>query len=193
LGVVALILAALGALAASGVASAHPDGVEGRALGFDLVSNTGAETDAAYPGPGAAGMAARVIVGTEELAEYWEYPSDRTGIRGVKDLGMGNSPHIPEDATAILTAPGSYTNTEYFRVTGVYDDMGEWTVAVARRTNLFSALSLFSLNWGSRASGVLLVHAPPPRNVQIRVEDQTGGPRDGRVLWGGPRPQEEPD
>jgi hypothetical protein len=129
-----------------------------------------------------------ILAGNVELAAYWGQPADGAVIGPSHALDLGDPPHIPEGATAILVSADAFNDREDLRITGVYaDPSGEWTVTVAKYADLGETIRWWTggldISSPRRVWWIAIVYAPAPTNLRIRLEDKTWGPNDGNVTW----------
>ncbi|MDR0365390.1 MAG: hypothetical protein LBH68_00950 [Bifidobacteriaceae bacterium] len=124
-----------------------------------------------------------VVETDEELAEAWVDPLDSYEGWGGQDLGLGEPPHIPDGVTALFVSPGWTDDHCVFRLVGVFDEDGEWTVEVDLATASLPSDPVRKIEMDD-VSAVLLVQAPPPNSVRVRVEDTTCGQYTTKVQWG---------
>lgn len=158
-----------------------PTGVQGESLGFEVVYCRWGWDEGSGGAQPLASFGGWVIATDGELAAYWADQADPGCLEPASEVDLGEPPHIPEGKTALLIAPGGMLDGQFYRVTGVYDDSGDWTVAAILREK--GGRNGSELNMGARVLGIILVEGPPPSAVVLRVEDQTGGPSDGKVWW----------
>ncbi|MDR0625933.1 MAG: hypothetical protein LBG11_01520 [Bifidobacteriaceae bacterium] len=159
----------------------RPAGVAGESLKFEVVYSRLGWDEGPRQAKLPESFGAWVIGADEELAAYRIDQVDPGCLEPLKDVDLGEPPRIPSGATALLIAPGGMFDGQCYRVTGVYNDSGDWIVAAGLREK--PNLGGSALNVGSQMAGIMLVEAPAPTRVVMRVEDQTGGPNDGRVWW----------
>jgi hypothetical protein len=164
----------LGATAAFGGCAERPDGLENaEPLDFEIVltGSAGVYGDDGPVFPDQPGV--WVIEHDSEFARYCAAP----GASVIRDSALaskvGDPPRIPDGLSALLVAPGVTFHPKGFEVTGVYDEAGQWTVTVAHYADPINVgdfpASSVSPAW------VLLVDAPRPDSVAMRLDDTVDG------------------
>ncbi|MDR0365391.1 MAG: hypothetical protein LBH68_00955 [Bifidobacteriaceae bacterium] len=180
---VAWVLAVAVLVGGCGVFSGKPWDVRGKSLGYEVAWSSGTDEDGwiherLHFQPGVW-----IVEGDQQLGEVWVDPLDNYEGWGGKDLGLGEPPRVPDDVTALFVSPGWTDDHCLFRMVGVYDDQGSWTVAVTMVDAGLPPQPAGSAELDV-VSAVLLVRSPQPDSVQIRVEDATCGQFENKVLWG---------
>ncbi|MDR0366601.1 MAG: hypothetical protein LBH68_07240 [Bifidobacteriaceae bacterium] len=166
-GMAALVFAVLAPVLLAQCSAKPPPDVEGQALRYTLAwKNVSGEE----PGSHDQGLWARLVPEAAEL-EPWS--------------PVGSAPKaaadIPDGVTVVYFNPGPLADGgQYFEVTGVFDDDGDWVVAIDREDR--GGASIQAIVDGTR--GVLFVEAPPPNSVAIRVENHTDAAWFEDVEWG---------